>query len=409
MSWLDTLRTGWDAVRTHRLRSLLTIVGILIGIASVILTVGFGQGAQADVRAQINALGSNLLIVSPGSSTDASGIRGGFGSATTLTVDDAGALGSEVVAPDVAAVAPVLTSTQSLTAGSTNWTSSVNGTTVDWLDVRNRSLSSGRFLTGEDLETQATVMVLGPDTASELFGRQSAIGQTVMAGGTSFTVVGVLDPVGSSSSESDEDDQALVPATTASTRLAAGSTSVSTIYVEATSEDTLSAAYQEVDAALATAHGVTAGDEADYTISTQESLLETATETDRTLTILLAGIAGISLLVGGIGVMNIMLVSVTERIREIGLRKALGATPAVIRRQFLLEASTLGLTGGVLGAAVGVLGAHVLPGIIGQPVEISAVAMAGSIAMALAVGVGFGVYPASRAAQLAPIDALRSE
>ncbi|SDU51170.1 ABC transporter permease [Jiangella alkaliphila] len=408
MNWLDTLRTGWEAVRTHRLRSLLTIVGILIGIASVILTIGFGQGAQAEVRAQISALGSNLLIVTPGSSTDASGLRGGTGSATTLTMDDAELLESEVVAPDVAGVAPVSGGPQSLTAGSTNWTTTVNGATPAWLDVRNRSLSSGRFLTDQDLENEAAVIVLGPDTASELFGPLDPVGQTVMAGGAAFTVVGVLDSVGSSSA-ADEDDLAIVPASTASARLAAGSTSVSTIYVEAASADQLSAAYQEVDAALATAHGLTSDDEADYTISTQESLLETATETDRTLTILLAGIAGISLVVGGIGVMNIMLVSVTERIREIGLRKALGATPAVIRRQFLLEASVLGLAGGLLGAGLGVLGAELLPRLVDQPVEISIPATAGAIAMALAVGVGFGVYPAGRAAQLAPIDALRSE
>ncbi|WP_116950030.1 ABC transporter permease [Jiangella endophytica] len=408
MNWTDTLRTGWEAVRTHRLRSLLTVVGILIGIASVILTIGFGQGAQAEVRAQISALGSNLLIVTPGSTTDASGLRGGSGSATTLTMDDAEVLASEVVAPDVAAVAPVSGGPQSLTSGGTNWTATVNGTTPSWLDVRNRSLSSGRFLTHQDLENEAAVMVLGPDTASELFGPLDAVGQTVMAGGAAFTVVGVLDSVGSSSS-ADEDDLALVPASTASSRLSGGSASVSTIYVEASSSDRLSAAYQEVDAALATAHGLTAGDEPDYTISTQESLLETATETDRTLTVLLAGIAGISLVVGGIGVMNIMLVSVTERIREIGLRKALGATPTVIRRQFLLEASVLGLAGGLLGAGLGVLGAELLPRFIDQPVEISIPATAGAVAMALAVGVGFGVYPAGRAARLAPIDALRSE
>ncbi|PZF80989.1 ABC transporter permease [Jiangella anatolica] len=408
MNWLDTLRTGWEAVRTHRLRSLLTVVGILIGIASVILTIGFGQGAQAEVRAQIGALGSNLLIVTPGSSTDAAGLRGGSGSATTLTLDDADVLASAEVAPDVAGVAPVSGGPQSLSAGDVNWTATVNGTTPSWVEVRNRSLGSGRFLTDQDLENEAAVMVLGPDTAGELFGLRDPVGQTVMAGGAAFTVVGVLDSVGSSSS-ADEDDLALVPATTASSRLAAGSASVSTIYVEAASAGRLSAAYQEVDAALATAHGLTAADEADYTISTQESLVETATETDRTLTILLAGIAGISLVVGGIGVMNIMLVSVTERIREIGLRKALGATPAVIRRQFLLEASVLGLAGGLLGAGLGILGAELLPRLIDQPVEVSVPATVGAIAMALGIGVGFGVYPAGRAARLAPIDALRSE
>ncbi|MGZ4591764.1 MAG: ABC transporter permease [Actinomycetes bacterium] len=408
MTWVETLRTGLEAVRSHRLRSTLTMLGILIGIAAVILTVGLGQGAQAEVRRQIASLGSNLLIVSPGSSTSTGGVRGGFGSATTLTMADATALSSTTLAPDIKAVAPVVTSSQSLAVGSTNWTTNVVGTTPAWPSVRARTVAQGRFFSAAELRDAAPVVVLGPETVTEL-GLRSAVGHSVDVGGTQMTVIGVLDAVGSSSSSND-DDTAVVPASTATTRLSSGSTraSVSTIYIEATSSTTLSGAYQEANAALLSLHGVTS-DAADFTISSQQSLLKTATSTDRTLTILLGGIAAISLLVGGIGVMNIMLVSVTERIREIGLRKALGATPRAVRRQFLVEASVLGLAGGAVGVALGLVGALVLPHLISQPVAVSPVALVGAVAVALAIGIGFGTYPAARAARLAPIDALRSE
>ena len=408
MNWTETLRSGAEAVRAHRMRSILTMLGIVIGIASVILTVGFGQGAQDKVEDEINALGSNLLIVSPGSSTDSGGVRGGFGSATTLTVEDAAAIADDEVVPDARRVAATTSSMLSVTAGDTNWTTSLVGTTPSWLDVRARTLDSGRFFTAAEAESGADVVVLGPDTASELFAFGNPVGQTVTVGGRQLTVIGVLGSSGASSSGSSEDDQALVPMSTAKSITGATSGSVSTIYVEAMSDDTLSAAYQEITSLLLTRHGVTEA-EADFSIATQESLVETANETNRTLTVLLTGIAAISLLVGGVGVMNIMLVSVTERIREIGLRKALGATPSVIGRQFLVEASLLGLAGGIAGLAVGVLGAWLLPPLIDQPVTLSLLAAAGALATALALGIGFGVYPASRAARLTPIDALRSE
>jgi putative ABC transport system permease protein len=400
MNWRDTFASGLEAIRAHRLRSALTMLGIVIGISSVILTVGLGLGAQDQVRAQIDALGSNLLIVSPGSSTSSSGVRGGFGTASTLTTTDAAALADPTAAPDVAAVAAVTTSQAALVAGTTNWTSSLVGTTSSWLSVRNRTLSAGRFLTAAD----ADVVVLGPDTASELFGGRSAVGQRVTVSGRPMTVVGVLASTGASSSSASDDDVAVVPMETARELAGEPSSSVSTIYVQARSEDVLSAAYQEVDALLANLHGDT-----DFSITSQESLLDTANATNKTLTILLGGVAAISLLVGGIGVMNIMLVAVTERIREIGLRKALGATPSAIRRQFLVEAGVLGACGGLLGVALGVAGAFLLPGVLGQPVSVSVPAIAAAIGVALAIGIGFGVYPASRAARLTPIDALRSE
>jgi putative ABC transport system permease protein len=409
MSWRETIRTALEAIFSRRMRSSLTMLGILIGIAAVMLTVGLGQGAQAKVRDQINQLGSNLLIVSPGSTTSTSGIRGGRGSASTLTTRDATALASSLVAPDIAKVAPVVSGSQSLTAGTTNWTTNVVGTTPDWLPVRARSLTEGRFFTLAELNSSATVAVLGSTTAAELFGGRDALGQTVSINGTTMTVIGILNTAGSSTT-TDEDDQALVPQTTYATRIANGgnATGISTLYIEATSTDSLSAAYQEATKALLTTHGVTAATP-DFTISSQQSLLTTATSTDRTLTVLLAGIAAISLLVGGIGVMNIMLVSVTERIREIGLRKAMGATPSAIRRQFLVEASTLGLCGGLLGVILGLVGAQVLPHFLSQPVTIPAIATIGALGIALIIGIVAGVYPASRAARLAPIDALRSE
>ena len=415
MNVLETFRTAAEAVVTRRLRSSLTVLGIMIGIAAVVLTVGLGEGAQQQVSSEITALGSNLLTISPGSTTSSSGIRGGFGSADTLTTADATALSSKTVAPDVGAVAPATSESESLVAGTTNWTTTVVGTNPSWLTVRGRSMTEGRFIAGHDLSTRADVVVLGSTTAQELFGVRDAIGQSVTINGVPMSVIGVLNTVGSSGSSSsttaDQDDQAIVPITTASTQLFGGTSrnSVGEILVQATSSSTLSAAYQESNAELLSLNGVTTSSDAPFTIEPETSLVSTATSVDRTLTVLLGGIAGISLLVGGIGVMNIMLVSVTERIREIGLRKALGATPRVIRRQFLVEASVLGLAGGVLGAGLGLLVAWILPHFISDPITISPVAMVGAIVVAVGIGVAFGVYPAGRAAKLPPIDALRSE
>jgi putative ABC transport system permease protein len=408
VTWADSFRTAYEAILARRMRSVLTMLGILIGIAAVMLTVGLGQGAQERVASAINALGSNLLIVTPGSTTSSSGFRGGQGSATTLTMNDAEMLANASIVPDVAGVAPASTSNQSLAAGSQTWTSSVVGTTPAWLTVRARTVTDGRFFTDADQAAASPVAVLGSTTASELF-TGNPIGQTVTINSSQFTVIGVLDTQGASSS-TNLDDQVVLPMTAFASRISTSTNpeAVSQIYLQAKDQKSLSAAYQEVDSALMTSHGVTSTN-ADFTLSSQQSLVDTATNTEHILTVLLGGIAAISLLVGGIGVMNIMLVSVAERVREIGLRKALGATPTLILRQFLLEASLLGLTGGVLGLAVGYAGAAVLPNLISQPVTISALSAVGALVVSLALGLVAGVYPAQRAARLAPIDALRSE
>ena len=409
MNWRETFRTGWSSVASHRLRSALTMLGIIIGVSSVILTVGLGQGAQDEVRdadrrarqqpARGLARQHHLVL--------------GCARRVRQCLDPD--------PPDAVSIADRRSRARggarrthhrvatSLVAGTTNWTTQLAGTTPSWLEVRSRKLQAGRFFTQDEVDRRAKVVVLGSDTASELFGGRSAVGQTVTADGTSADrdrgpgllrfLLGRRLLAGRHGRAADQYGQQLAGATT---------DAVSTIYVEGRSEATLGAAYAEITNLLLNLHDVSS-DEPDFTVTSQESLLETANSTNKTLTVLLGGIAAISLLVGGIGVMNIMLVSVTERIREIGLRKALGATPAVIRRQFLVEASLLGLAGGLIGVLVGALGAQVLPSLIKQPVSLSALAAAAAIGTSLVLGIGFGVYPASRAARLTPIDALRSE
>jgi putative ABC transport system permease protein len=413
VSWFETVRAGVNGVRSHRLRSFLTVLGILIGIAGVIIAVGLGEGASAQVTSEINALGSNVLTITPGSTTSSSGIREALGTASTLTMSDVAALSSPVDAPDVKAVAPITSQSEVLTAGGQTATTSVQGTTASWLPIRGRTVAEGRFIDNQDVKDHTAVAVLGATTASELFSRSDPLGQTVDVNGVPVTIIGVLASTGAStsSSSSDPDDVMIIPITTGAERVFGGTSrnSVSSIAVQARSSADLTGAYQEADHLLLELHGITNPTNADFTITSEQSLIAANTSVDHTLTILLGGIAAISLIVGGIGVMNIMLVSVTERIREIGLRKALGATPRVIRRQFLVEASVLGIIGGILGVVGGLIGVIYLPGLIGDPISTSPTAAVGALAIALAIGVLFGVYPASRAAALAPIDALRNE
>jgi putative ABC transport system permease protein len=405
VSLLRTFQTGLRGLVGHRLRSGLTTLGILFGVAAVICTVGIGQASADSVNSRIAALGTNLLTVTPGS-TVSGGVFGGGGSANTLTMNDVSGLRDHANAPDIAAVAPVVQGRGSLISLSSNWNTTVQGSTPEWLTTNARSTGIGSFLTPIDLNKHSQVVVLGATTAQNL---GASVGDTITINRIPFQVIGVLTSTGGQAF-TNGDDLAVVPLTTAQDEVSGGSpNSVQRILLSATGAATVGSAYQEADQLLLNTHHITDATNADFSIQAQSTLASTAQQVTTTLTILLASVAAISLLVGGIGVMNIMLVSVTERTSEIGLRKALGAAPRDLLRQFLVEASTLSLLGGLLGVGVGVLAGVLIPRFSSIGVTITAAPVLIAVTVAAGVGLIFGVYPAARAARLAPIDALRAE
>jgi len=404
VSLLHTIETGLRSLLGHRLRSVLTTLGILFGVAAVIATVGIGQASSDSVTARITSLGTNLLTISPGSSVS-SGVFGGGGSANTLTMADVTGLQDRQNAPDIEAVAPVSQGRASLVSASSNWSTTVSGSTGGWLVTNTRIIGSGTFITAHDVATRAQVIVLGSTTAANL---GAGVGDIVLVKQIPFEVIGVLAASGSQGF-GNQDDLAVVPISTAQDELFGGGSSVQRILLSATSASTIGSAYLEANQVLLQTHHVADPSQADFTITTQTQVLSTAQAVTQTLTILLASVAAISLLVGGIGVMNIMLVSVTERTSEIGLRKALGATPFDLFRQFVIEAGMLTAVGGLLGVGTGLAVGYVVPRAANIAVTITALPVLVAVGVAVAVGLVFGVYPALRAARLAPIEALRAQ
>ena len=402
MSLLKTIETGLRSLLGHRLRSVLTTLGILFGVAAVIATVGIGQASSDSVTARITSLGTNLLTISAGSTVSA-GVFGGAGTANTLTMSDVQGLEDRQSAPDIEAVAPVSQGRASLVLGSSNWSTTVSGSTEGWLIANTRTIGSGTFLNANDVATRSQVIVLGTTTAANL---GAGVGDIVLVRQIPFQVIGILAAAGSQGF-GNQDDLAVVPITTAQDELFGGS--VQRILLSATSASTIGSAYLEANQILLQTHHITNPSQADFTITTQTQVLSTAQAVTQTLTILLASVAAISLLVGGIGVMNIMLVSVTERTSEIGLRKALGATPVDLFRQFVIEAGMLTALGGLLGVATGLAVGYVVPRAANIAVHITLLPVLVAVGVAVAVGLVFGVYPALRAARLAPIEALRAQ
>jgi putative ABC transport system permease protein len=403
VSLLRTFETGLRGIASHRLRSILTTLGILFGVAAVIATVGIGQSSSDSVNSRIASLGTNELTITGGSSVSG-GVRGGAGSAATLTMADVRGLQDRTGAPDILAVAPENQGNATIVNGALNSTSTVEGSSEGWLTANSRTLSDGIFFSSASVTSHALVVVLGSTTASTL---GAGVGSQVVIANTPFTVIGVLASTGSSGF-ANADDMALIPITT-DQDLLTGPGKVQRIVIASTSTDTIGSAYVEADQLLLQTHHIATPTAADFTIVSQSSFLSTAQSVTNTLTLLLASIAAISLLVGGIGVMNIMLVTVTERTSEIGLRKALGATPRDIRRQFLIEASTLSLVGGLMGVATAFAVGIIVPRVTTIGVDIRPAPVIVAVVVAAAVGLIFGVYPAARAARLAPITALRSQ
>jgi putative ABC transport system permease protein len=402
VSLLKTIETGLSSLLGHRLRSVLTTLGILFGVAAVIATVGIGQASSDSVTARITSLGTNLLTITAGSAVSA-GVFGGAGSANTLSMSDVQGLQDRESAPDIAAVAPVSQGRATLVDGSTNWSTTVSGSTDGWLVTNTRTIASGTFFNANDVATRTQVIVLGSTTAANL---GAGVGDIVLVKQIPFQVIGILTSAGSQGF-GNQDDLAVVPFTTAQDELFGGG--VQRILLSATSASTIGSAYLEANQILLQTHHITNPSQADFTITTQTQVLSTAQAVTQTLTILLASVAAISLLVGGIGVMNIMLVSVTERTSEIGLRKALGATPFDLFRQFVIEAGMLTALGGLLGVATGLAVGYVVPRAANIAVHITPLPVLVAVGVAVAVGLVFGVYPALRAARLAPIEALRAQ
>jgi putative ABC transport system permease protein len=418
MPFMETLRTAFVATAANKLRAALTILGILVGVAAVISMVSVGEGTSATISNTLQGLGTNLVLVSPGGVSTGI-VRGAGGGATTLTLDDVSALQASGAVPDAAAIEPEMTGRAQAVVGGSNTNTQVTGTTPDFATVRNWTVADGAFFTQGDVSSNAPVAVIGATTAENLFNGGEPVGQYInlnfQSGGRNspvrtvrLMVVGVFAAKGTAGGFFNQDDQVVVPVTTAAQRIF-GRANVNTIAVSAKNQDSMNNVQLEVTQVLLGTHHIGDPTQADFTVQTQQDLLSAATSSASTFTVLLAAIGSISLLVGGIGIMNIMLVSVTERTREIGLRKALGARRGDILGQFLIEAVFLTSLGGIAGAAVGILVSIAISNLTTVKATVSPVSLLLAIGVSAMVGLVFGLYPARRAARLQPIVALRTE
>ena len=401
----STVNVAFRALRRNKLRSVLTALGIIIGVAAVIAMVGIGNGAKAQVEAQIASLGQNVILIFSGSTTS-SGIRTGWGNAGTLKIEDAEAIRREV--SGVVAVSEEIRAATQVAAGNQNWLTQVLGESADYLDIRQWQLADGASFTPQDVRSANKVCVIGRTTATQVFGNDDPVGQVLRVKNVPFVVTGVLTPKGLSALGSDQDDVVIMPYTSAMKRIIGGTT-LRNINVQVGDARQLPAAQQQIISLLRQRHNIRAGKDDDFTVRGQQEIADMATAQSKTMTVLLGAIAGVSLIVGGIGIMNIMLVSVTERTREIGVRLAVGAHGRDILTQFLIEAVALSSVGGMIGIAFGVGVSKVLSVYENWPTLISLSSIIVSFLFSAAVGIFFGFYPARKAAALDPIEALRYE
>ncbi len=393
------------ALRRNRMRTILTALGIVIGVAAVITMVGLGQGASSEVQEQVNRLGQNVILVFPGA-RQLGGVSIGGGSANTLTTEDARALRDEI--PEVIAASPEVRSQRVIVYGNNNWFTRIYGQTADYLQIRQWGVEDGEMFTEEDVERASLVAVVGQTIVEELFEGADPIGEMIRVRGLPLRIIGVLERKGMSLMGSVQDDIVIVPYTTAFQRIS-GRTHAMVINVQVYDEQSMGIAQEKIRDLLRERHRLAPYQEDDFTIQTQEDVAQAATETSRVMTWLLASIAGVSLFVGGIGIMNVMLVSVTERTREIGLRLAVGAKSPDVLLQFLIESVVLCLLGGLGGILLGVISTEVIATYAGWPALFSTEAMIVAVGVSAAVGVFFGFYPAWKASRLDPIVALRQE
>ncbi|EKE02471.1 MAG: hypothetical protein ACD_20C00382G0004 [uncultured bacterium] len=404
----STIKISFRALRVNKMRSALTSLGIIIGVAAVIIMLAIGSGASKQISDQISSMGSNLLIILSGA-TSSGGVRMGSGTMPTLTFQDAEAIKQE--SQSVSNVAPILSEVGQVVFGNQNWSTQITGTTPDMLVVRDWDLSAGRMFSLEDIKNATKVCVIGQTVALNLFGDLDPIGRTIRIKGVPFLIIGSLESKGQSARGQDQDDAIMIPVTTAQKKLFGSQFPgmIRMIMVKAKDSEALYTGEKEIAAILRERHRIGINQEDDFSIRNLTETMQMAQQSSNVMAFLLGAIASVSLLVGGIGVMNIMLVSVTERTKEIGIRMAIGAKTWDIRLQFLIEALILSMAGGIAGIIIGIAGANLLASAAGWPIEISLVSIILSFGFSVLVGIFFGFYPAYKASLLSPIDALRYE